>query len=142
MSSFAAPDIPRLLVVDDEASIRALVRRVLTDGGYDVTVAADGSEALRLVDGQTGPFDLFVLDIMMPSMSGDELGRRLRQQNPDAKLLYFTGYSDRLFEQRPTLWQDEAFLDKPVSPNGLLEAVSLLLYGHTQGPAVGRSPAA
>src|SRR4051794_20686398 len=104
MTSFGAPAIPRVLVVDDEASIRALVRRALTDGGYDVAVAANGSEALRLVDGQTAPFDLFVLDVMMPEMSGDELGRRLRQRNSDVKLLYFTGYSDRLFEQRPTLW--------------------------------------
>ena len=52
-----------------------------------------------------------------------------------------TGYSERLFEWRPTLWEHEAFIEKPVTINGLREAVSLLLFGDTDGP-VGRSSAA
>jgi hypothetical protein len=51
---------------------------------------------------------------------------------PKLKSLYFTGYSDRLFERRKVLWEHEAFLEKPVTPKGLLEAVSLLLSGKTQ----------
>jgi two-component system cell cycle sensor histidine kinase/response regulator CckA len=141
MGAASAPNALRVLVVDDEASIRALNERVLTAAGYDVTAASDGVEALGIVDGQPRPFDLCVLDVMMPEMSGDELGRYLRRRDPDVKLLYFTGYSDRLFEKRPTLWQDEAFLEKPVTANGLLEAVSLLLFGHTQGPTGGSASA-
>ena len=75
----------------------------------------------------------------MPQMRGDELGRRLRQRDPDVKVLYFTGYSDQLFEDRQTLWEHEAFIEKPVTSDGLLEAVSLLLFGHTDGPAAWRS---
>jgi hypothetical protein len=48
-------------------------------------------------------------------------------------LLYFTGYSDRLFKDKLTLWEHEAFVDKPVTVNALLEAVSLLLFGHIDG---------
>jgi two-component system cell cycle sensor histidine kinase/response regulator CckA len=121
-----------VLVVDDESSVLTFAQQVLADAGYDVVVAPDGPEALRLVDSERRPFDLFVIDVLMPQMRGDELGRQLRQRNPDVKVLYFTGYSDRLFESRPTLWEHEAFVDKPVTVDGLLEAVSLLLYGSTQ----------
>jgi FixJ family two-component response regulator len=74
-----------------------------------------------------------VIDVVMPHMSGDELGRQLRVIDPDVKILYFTGYSDRLFEHRPILWENEAFVDKPITVNGLLEAVSLLLFSRTRG---------
>jgi two-component system cell cycle sensor histidine kinase/response regulator CckA len=124
---------PRVLVVDDEESIRRFADRALAGAGYEVVVASDGPEALRLVEAQPRPFDLFVIDIVMPQMSGDELGRRLRQRDPDAKVLYFTGYSDRLFDDQKTLSEHEAFIEKPVTVKGLLEAVSLMLFGHTQG---------
>jgi DNA-binding NarL/FixJ family response regulator len=72
----------------------------------------------------------------MPQMRGDELARHLRQMDPDVKVLYFTGDSDRLFKETMTLWEHEAFVDKPVSGTGLLEAVSLLFFGHTHGLGV------
>jgi two-component system, cell cycle sensor histidine kinase and response regulator CckA len=137
-----APDTLRVLVVDDEMPIRAFAERVLSGAGYEVVVASDGPEALRLVDAQQRPFDLFVSDLMMPQMRGDELGRRLRQRDPDVKVLYLTGYSGLLFEARKVLWEHEAFVEKPVTVKGLLEAVSLLLFGHPHGPVAGRSSAA
>ena len=57
------------------------------------------------------PFDLFVLDILMPQMRGDELARQLRHREPDAKVLYITGRSDRPFDDRHMLWEHEAFID-------------------------------
>lgn len=138
MSSAIAPETLRVLVVDDEMVVLAFAERALRSAGYEVVVASDGPEALRLVEAQPQPFDLFVVDVVMPQMRGDELGRRLRQQDPDVKVLYFTGFSDRLFESRWTLWEHEAFLEKPVMVTGLLEAVSLMLFGHTNGPGAGR----
>src|SRR5438132_4479485 len=140
MGSATAPGTLRVLVVDDEMSVLAFAQRALARAGYEVVVASDGPEALRLVEAQPRPFDLFILDVVMPEMRGDELSRRLREQDPDVKVLYFTGFSKRLFEHRQKLWQHEAFLEKPVTVTGLLEAVSLLLFGHTRGP-VGRSSA-
>ena len=134
--------MPRVLVVDDEESIRVFADRVLRDTGYEVLVASDGPEALGVVDAQAVPFDVFVIDIMMPEMRGDELARRIRRREPDAKVLYFTSYSDRLFEEHTTLGTHEAFIEKPVGVKGLREAVSLLLFGHTHGPAAGRRSAA
>jgi len=124
--------VVRVLVVDDEESILTFAERTLRDAGYEVVLASDGPEALRIVETQS-PFDLFVIDILMPQMSGDELARRLRQVDQDAKVLYFTAYSDRLFEDRKVLWENEAFIEKPVTAKGLLEAVSLILFGHVGG---------
>jgi two-component system cell cycle sensor histidine kinase/response regulator CckA len=119
---------PRILVVDDDAAVRAFTARALQYAGYDVEVAANGTEALALVE-RGGLFDGFVLDVVMPGMSGSELGQALRRVNPDAKILYCTGFSDRLFDEKTTLGAHEAFVEKPLTMQGLLEAVSLLLHG-------------
>jgi CheY-like chemotaxis protein len=124
----------RVLIVDDEESIRRFVERVLGDGGYETVTAADGVEAIQLAT-KAAPFDVLVTDVMMPNMTGDELARRLRQNDSALKVLYLTGYSDRLFKEKVTLWQDEAFLDKPCTMKGLREAVALLFYGQIEPPA-------
>ena len=116
----------KVLIVDDEESSRAYVERVLDHAGYTAVTAANGYEALHVVE-QQDDFDLYVLDVVMPGMQGDELGRRLRERDADAKILYLIGYVNTLFEQRTTLWENEAFIEKPVSINGLIEAVSMLL---------------
>jgi len=118
-----------VLIVDDEPSIQKFVERVLSEAGYATTVAGDGPEALEAAAKMTD-FDILVTDLMMPQMTGDELARRLRALRPSLKVLYLTGFSDRLFKEKVTLWADEAFLDKPCSVKGLLEAVALLLFGH------------
>lgn len=123
---------PRVLVVDDEESIRTFAARGLRETGYEVAVASDGPDALAIVE-QSGPFDLYLIDLVMPQMRGDELARRLRQTDPGVKILYFTGFSDRLFNEKKMLLENEAFVEKPVSLNGLLEATSLSLFGHTRG---------
>jgi two-component system cell cycle sensor histidine kinase/response regulator CckA len=132
MAASDEPRAPRILVVDDEDSIRTFSERALKGAGYEVLVASNGSDALAVAEAQ-GPFDLFVVDLVMPEITGDELGRRLRQRDADVKVLYFTGYSDQLFKEKMTLWENEAFIDKPVSVKGLLEAVSMSLFGHTRG---------
>lgn len=122
-----------MLIVDDEASVRGFAERTLRDAGYETAAAADGPEALRMAEAQ-GPFDLLLADVMMPEMRGDELAGRLRRIDPELKVLYLTGYSDRLFKEKTALCEHEAFVEKPVSMNGLLEAVSLILVGHTHRP--------
>jgi two-component system cell cycle sensor histidine kinase/response regulator CckA len=121
-------DKPTVLVVDDEETVRRFVERVLNDAGYKTALASDGPEAIQ-VAAKLGSFDLLVTDVMMPQMTGDELARQLRLKDPKLKILYLTGYSDRLFKDKVTLWEDEAFLDKPCTMKSLLEAVSLLLSG-------------
>ena len=120
--------LSRVLVVDDEPYVREFVDRALREAGYDTVSAASGADALVLVE-QAGGFHLLVTDLMMPHMSGDELSRLLRRHEPGLKVLYLTGYSDRLFGARNVLGANEAFLEKPCSLEGLLEAVALLMRG-------------
>jgi two-component system cell cycle sensor histidine kinase/response regulator CckA len=122
-----------VLVVDDEEPVRRFVDRVLREAGYETALAGDGPEALEVAQ-KLERFDLLVTDVMMPQMTGDELARRLRQNDPKLRVLYLTGYSDRLFKEKVTLWEDEAFLDKPCSVKGLTEAVALLLFGRFNLP--------
>jgi two-component system, cell cycle sensor histidine kinase and response regulator CckA len=122
------PQMRRVLIVDDEEPVRKFVERVLRDAGYQTTMAGDGVEALQVI-AKNPQFDLLVTDVMMPQMTGDELARRIRQTERSIKVLYLTGYADQLFKEKITLWEDEAFLDKPCSVKGLLQAVSQLFFG-------------
>lgn len=121
---------PAVLVVDDETSVRAYVSRVLQMAGCEVVVAGSGAEAIeRFADMKR--CDLILTDLMMPKMNGDELARRLRLEHRDLKVLYLTGFSDKLFAGKMLLWEGEAFLDKPCTPKAVIEGVSLLLTGRT-----------
>src|SRR5229473_551714 len=119
----------RVLVVDDEAPILLFVDRVLREAGYETTLAPNADAALVLAS-SIEPLDLLLTDMMMPGMCGDELARHLRLRHPDLRVLYFTGFADRLFATRPVLWSNEAFIEKPVTVTGLREAVSLAIFGH------------
>jgi len=130
----AAAQAPiKVLIVDDEEPVRKFVERVLGEHGYHTALAVDGTEALEVAQ-KLGQFEILITDWMMPRMTGDELARRLRQNEPGLKVLYLTGYSDQLFKEKVTLWEDEAFLDKPCSVKGLAEAVALLLFGRLERP--------
>lgn len=114
------PEPPRVLVVDDEPQVCEYVSRTLEIAGYRVTTAESGAAALAAVAKHGSP-DLLLTDLKMPQMEGDELAARLRQASPDLKVLYFTGFSQTLFDNRGMLWEGEAFLEKPSSPAALLE---------------------
>jgi CheY-like chemotaxis protein len=124
---------PRVLVVDDEASNLRLAERLLQGAGYEVAAANNAAGALQLVN-EHGAFDVYVLDVMMPSMRGTELADAIRQRDADARILYFTAFSHALFTGARLLKENEAFVQKPVSKQELLEAVSLLLFNDLQGP--------
>jgi two-component system, cell cycle sensor histidine kinase and response regulator CckA len=133
----AAVDSPapiRVLVVDDEPAVRRFAERVLSSAGYVVETASNGPEALDIVQ-NAGAFDLFVIDEMMPDMRGRELADELRQRQPDAKVLYYTGNLDLLLQDTNVFVENEAVLAKPVSVDGLREAVARLLSDSSRDPA-------
>jgi two-component system, cell cycle sensor histidine kinase and response regulator CckA len=119
----------RVLLADDEPAIRVLVKTFL-DGRFDIVEAANGREALDLVPDAT-TLDLLITDVVMPEMQGHELSRRMRQQNPDLRVLYLTGYVDHLFEMKDRMWAFEAYLDKPFTEKSLNEAVAMLVSGRS-----------
>lgn len=111
----------RILVVDDEDSVRLVTEQFLRHDGHEVTCASDGSAAVQLLaDG--AQFDLVVLDLMMPGMSGRECGEALEKIAPDLPVLYVSGYAD------PGSLPDSAFvLGKPFTPQTLRNAVASAL---------------
>ena len=119
-----------VLVVDDDQAVRDFVDRVLREAGYRTMVAGSGPEAIELAAKEA--IDLLLTDVNMPQMTGDELARRLRHDEPSLKVLYLTGFSDQLFNEKTTLWQDEAYLEKPCTIAGLLQAVALITVGHVE----------
>jgi CheY-like chemotaxis protein len=108
-----------VLLVEDEANVRALVRAVLTDAGYTVLEAPDGAEALKLAEGHAGPIDLLVSDMVMPRMTGPELARRLSPQRPGMRILFMSGYVDKEVATDDTLKRGRGYIQKPFSPESL-----------------------
>ena len=87
------------------------------DCPYAVDEASGGRAALDIVE-REGPFDVFVIDVVMPDMRGDELARRLRERDPDVKVLYFTGHSERLFKERCPFCAEEIQAGIPTTRPG------------------------
>lgn len=121
------------LVVDDEASIRALARRFLEDAGWDVAEAGSGVEALKLLK-LLEHVDVLITDVHMPELSGTGLASMVRADRRGIKILYLTGYPERVFETSAVLPETEAFLAKPFTRRGIQEAASLLVFGTVDPP--------
>lgn len=122
-----------VLVVDDDPRMRALEHRILESGGYAVREAAGAQAALTMLgDGLRA--DLLIADLDMPEISGEEMVHLVRAARPGQKVLYVSGNVDRLLDARQILDDGEAFLDKPFTAKGLLEAVSLLLFDSLTPP--------
>jgi two-component system cell cycle sensor histidine kinase/response regulator CckA len=126
-----------ILLVEDDSAVRVAIRRMLEKTGYNVLVAADGAEALRLVasmDGRGQRIDLVFTDIVMPDQGGRILGERLAAHWPDIRVLYMSGYTDDEILRRGLIVPGAAFLEKPFTPQRLAEAVRHALDRDT-GPA-------
>lgn len=122
-----------VLVVDDEEGVRAVARRILEGAGYAVLEAGNGQEALDVMASKAR-VDFLIADLDMPVMRGEEMAKKIRRLRPDLRVLYVTAHSEQLFKERPELIDGEAFLDKPFTMRGLLEAVSLLKVGYINEP--------
>jgi two-component system, cell cycle sensor histidine kinase and response regulator CckA len=109
-------------VVDDESQVRAIVRRLLEADNWKIVEAADGAEALRLIS-TVSPVSLLITDVRMPGMNGMELAAEVRHRGHRIPVLYLTGFADALFVSRAVLRDGEAFLTKPFTRTGLLQAV-------------------
>jgi CheY-like chemotaxis protein len=119
------PDMPAgtetVLLVEDEEAVRALARQVLEMNGYTVLAAGHGGEALLLGEQRQEQIHLLVTDVIMPHMSGQELAERLTVLHPEMKILYMSGYTDQAIARHGVLEPGLFFLQKPFSPNALVQ---------------------
>jgi CheY-like chemotaxis protein len=121
-------DKPKILVVEDEPSLRLLVRKVLERSGFEVLEASSGVAALALWDTDKPQIDLLLTDMVMPDgMSGRQLAERLKADNPQLKVLFSSGYSTELLGKDLALQEGVNFLQKPYPPSKLLQTVRTAL---------------
>jgi len=117
-----------ILLADDEISVQRVTRRLLEKAGFDVIVAANGKEAVELFTQHRQKFVLVLLDLTMPVMDGIEAMRKMREIQPDIKVILSSGYHE--LEAKALLKTNEqprAFLEKPYSFNDLLKTLRMAI---------------
>jgi len=117
----------RVLLVEDEDTVRAVAERALVRQGYEVTTAADGEEGLEAIS-SGGQFDLVVSDVVMPSMDGPAMAREIRALKPDLPFLFMSGYAEEHLRREIDI-PNMHFLAKPFSVQQIAEAVEKVLRG-------------
>lgn len=118
-----------VLFAEDEESLRRLGERILLAGGYKVLVARDGEEALKLMEKRGKPVDLLMSDVVMPGMSGRELGLELARRKLVDRALYMSGYTDEAIVKHGVLEPGIAFIYKPYTVEALLKKLREALDG-------------
>jgi two-component system cell cycle sensor histidine kinase/response regulator CckA len=117
----------RVFLVEDEASLRKMMREILKNAGFSVTSASSGEQALQMLQDRAQEFDVLVTDVVLPGMSGPELVQRLVQRLEGlCRVLYISGYTDHQLLDR-NLEAGSGFLQKPFAPAELTGAIRELL---------------
>ena len=129
-----------ILLVEDEASVRTLVRDELRKLGYRVVEAKNGVEACLLATQQAGSFQLLLTDVVMPGMGGRELAQHLSVIKPDLRTLFISGYMDDIGIMAGQEEGTSSFLQKPFTPEVLAHAVRNLLNVRTPTDRTGAFP--
>jgi PAS domain S-box-containing protein len=130
-----------ILLTEDQPEVESVARAILSRHGYTVLSAASGEAALRTLESDGRPIDLLLTDVVMPSMSGPDLARRVQSNRPEVAVLYMSGYTDDAIVRHGVLEHGVAFIQKPFTPEGLLRKVREVLDGsreRTQGEAADR----
>jgi two-component system, cell cycle sensor histidine kinase and response regulator CckA len=120
-----------VLVVEDEAMVRALARRFLEMNGYRVLEASNGPEALRISREYKEPIHLMLTDVVMPRMSGREVAFQLAVERPETKVLYMSGHTEDAIIHHGVLEKGVALLNKPFTKDALAARVRSVLDGES-----------
>jgi CheY-like chemotaxis protein len=116
-----------VLVVEDEDAVRKVVVSALRHRGYTVLEAGDGPEALRVAGGHTGELNLLVTDEMMPGMRGTQLAAEMVSRRPGLRILFMSGYTDKVPAGPTFAGAPSTFIAKPFSHEHLLSAIAQLM---------------
>ncbi len=116
-----------VLLVEDDPMVRELLAKALSDKGYTILEASNGIEALRIAGGHTKSIDVLVTDIVMPLLGGKDLADRFQERNPDAKVVFTSGYMNDVVQNAISSDPNRAFLQKPFTPVDLSRNVRKVL---------------
>lgn len=132
--SVRLPATAKVLLVEDDAVVRSITHRMLEREGYQVEVAVDVAEALRIAEDPQAKVDLLITDLVMPGMNGRELATRVRAILARCRVLLVSGYADEVVTNGGALAPGTAFLQKPFSRADLARAVADLLASAPTSP--------
>src|SRR5712692_2175578 len=121
------PGSETVLLVEDDEMVRALAQAILERYGYQVLATRNVHDALRFAQEGTGPIHLLLTDTIMPVMNGPELAKRFRSIRPETKVLFMSGYTDKVISYTAALEPGTAFLQKPFTPQTLTQKVHEVL---------------
>ncbi len=116
-----------ILLVEDDASVRIPIRRMLERRGYRMLEANDAEEALQAALSHKGPLDLMLTDVVMPRMSGRQLADKMAALYPAMKILYMSGYADDALVREAAMDQGRDFIEKPFTSDALVRRVREVL---------------
>ena len=116
-----------VLLVEDEESLRGIVRECLEASGYSVIEARHAAHALELAEGHSAPIHLLITDVIMPGMSGSQLAATFTAIHAETKVLYMSGYTDDAVVLHGVLAADVSFLQKPFTTEALARKVREVL---------------
>jgi PAS domain S-box-containing protein len=118
-----------VLVVEDQEEVRAVIAATLRRQGYSVLLASDAHDAITASRSHSGPIHLLLSDVVLPGLSGRDLGRRLLAEHPDVRVLYMSGYTDDAIVHHGVLEPGLAFIQKPFTGDALLRKTRDVLDG-------------
>jgi len=121
-----------VLLVEDEESVRELVRETLKSRGYSVMEASDGINGMKVAESFDGKIDILITDVAMPGMSGHELAKRVTAARPNIKVLFLSGYTEDAIIHEGVLDPGTAFLQKPFTLQALARKVRDVLHGELE----------
>ncbi len=116
-----------ILLAEDDALVRNLMTKVLTEAGYTLIEAVDGEEAIRLFQENKERIDLLLFDLIMPRMNGNVACDEIRKLQPGIKVIFSSGYAPDTIRQKASLEDGAHLISKPSSPKDLLRKVRMVL---------------
>jgi len=116
-----------ILVVDDEAALLEVTRRILTRNGYTVVTASSGAQAIEIAASHVGPIDLVLTDVIMPTMQGPTVANEVRKLRPGVRVLFMSGHAQPVLEAEAVLGTEFLLVEKPFDQATLLENVRKVL---------------
>jgi two-component system, cell cycle sensor histidine kinase and response regulator CckA len=123
----AAVGSETIMVVEDDESVRELVRLMLEGRGYAVLTVEDAEEAARVCRERPGEVDLLLTDVVMPEVGGRDLAERLAEISPSMRILFMSGYSDEAVYGHGEISPNAAFIEKPFTERTLAGKVREVL---------------
>ena len=112
-----------ILLVEDQEMVQDLVTEILEDEGFKIITADNGINALEVAKNFDGSIDLMLTDVIMPEMNGRELAAKMHEKKPDLKILFMSGYTGEEMRNRGVLEPGTNFIQKPFTPDSLVEKV-------------------